>query len=436
MAAPVDKQTIREYLSARHSEADLRCWFDPLHLRVLDSGTIEVRFPHALFYNWFGKERQKRLEKELAGLHGNIWNVVYTAPGNGLKRPAAKPLLDNLPGAGKNVNDPRFSFDTFIYNKKNEFPVTVARDLALRVEDPPYIPFVLCGKGNCGKTHLLRAMAEVMGNALPKGSIYLGTVEDAGTTHLQNPVSFKRTMLRHKAIFLDNGQNLAVFPELQQDLVIIADSFKEKKRPLVLAIDDGLDQTALNPKLRARLESGLSVTVKKPDLDVRLRYAKAQCSAQRINLKKELLLPIAQRFPSLTMIQGIIAKAAAFQRQSDKSLTAADMEKVMSGTETIAGKPATPQALISQVADAFSLSPEDIMGTGRRAEAVLARQTAMYLCRKLLGSPYTSLGQYFHGKNHSTVIYACRKIEKIINSDKVMHKLVQQIQKKFLSLQP
>ena len=435
MPLPVDKQTIRDYLSLRHSEADLRTWFDPLQVRSLEAGGIEIRFPHALFSHWFGKERQKNLEKELTGLYGDISRIVYTKPGTRPITGRARLVPEHSSRSIRKDTTARaqFSFDTFIYNKKNEFPVTVARDLAIRAEDPPYVPFVICGKGNCGKTHLLRAMAGVMETTLNGTGIYVGTVEDAGALFTANPTSFKRKMLRQKAIFLDNGQNLAAFPELQQELIFIADSFKEKKKPLVLAIDDGLDQTALNPRLRARLESGLSVTVKKPDLDVRLRYAKAQCAAQRINLKKELLLPIAQRFPSLTMIQGIIAKAAAFQRQNSKTLTASDMEKIMAGTDSVAGKSITPPTIIQQVAEAFSLTPEDIMGADRRSGAVLARQTAMYLCRELLGAPYASLGQYFHGKNHSTVMYACKKIEQTIKSDKVMHKLVTQIRKKFLS---
>ncbi len=73
--------------------------------------------------------------------------------------------------------------------------------------------------------------------------------------------------MRHKAIFLDNGQSLAAYPDLQQEFVLIAEKFKEKKKPLVIALDDCIDQSAVNPKLRARLESGLSLTLKKPDLE-------------------------------------------------------------------------------------------------------------------------------------------------------------------------
>lgn len=419
---------IREYLSTLHSDAELKAWFDPLSFSLSESGTLEVRFPHALFSRWFGKERQKRFEREVYSVLTGISRVVYRKPGDTRPMAAAKPS-----GGGEMRDTGRFSFDTFIYNKKNEFPVSMAREVAAFPVNAAYVPFVVCGKGSCGKTHLLRAMAGVMAEHLPSGAVYFGTVEEMDALYRENPAAFKRKMMRHKALFLDNGQNLNAFPKLQQELVFIAEKYREKQKPFVLSLDEDVDQTALNPKLRARLESGLTVTVKKPDLDVRLRYAKAQCVTNRIHLKKEVLLLLAQRLHNLPGIQGVIAKAAAFQENTGKAVTPAAMEKIMAGTGTLAGKRATPDAIIHEVAEDFSLSPEEVIGNGRAAEATLARQTAMYLCRELLGAPYSSLGTYFTGKNHATVIYACKKIGKLVLSDKDMNKRVAKIRKKFLT---
>lgn len=436
MKSTVNKQRIRDHLRTLHSDADLQAWFDPLRLKFSETGILEVQFPHALFSRWFGKEQQKRFEKDIAQLLEQPVRVVYAKPD---QNSSSQPLrlrkkLIEPPATGHVFGDSvKFSFDAFIYNKKNEFPVTLAQEVAAAATNPPYVPFVLCGKGACGKTHLLRAMAGTMATSLPPGSIYFGTVEETAGLLRENPLAFKRKMMRHKAVFLDNGQNLTTFPDLQQELVFLAENFKEKKKPFVLAMDDSFDQTALNPKLRSRLESGLAVTVKKPDLDVRLRYAKSQCIANRISLKKELILSLAQRFNNLSTIQGIIAKASAFHQKTGKNLTSSDLEKLLAGADTLSGKPASPSAIIAQVADAFSLTPEDIVGNDRCAKTTLARQTAMYLCRELLGVPYAALGNYFSGKNHATVIYACNKIKKTIIGDKDMNKLVTRIRKKFLT---
>ncbi|SBW04500.1 putative Chromosomal replication initiator protein dnaA [uncultured delta proteobacterium] len=438
MELPLNKQRIRDYLRTLHSDADLKAWFDPLHFSLAESGVLEVRFPHALFSRWFDKEQRKRFERELSPVLGAASRIVFTKP-EMARNGAAKPRKSAPDASGPDAalemlgENAQYSFDAFIYNKKNEFPVTMAREFAASVADASYVPFIICGKGSCGKTHLLRAIAGTMAARLPAGAVYCATVEEAEALHRENPVAFKRKMMRHKAIFLDNGQNLALYPELQQELVFIAEKFKEKKKPLVIALDDSTDQSALNPRLRSRLESGLSVTVKKPDLDVRLRYAKAQCAVHRVHLKKELLLSIAQRFHALPTIQGIILKASAFLQNTAKALTEADMEKLLAGTDALTGKRPTPQAIINQVAENFALSPEDITGNDRRAEAVRARQIAMYLCRELLGTPYSSLGAYFNGKNHATIIYAHKKIEKLVKSDKDTNKFVAKIRKKFLT---
>ena len=432
---PVNTKRIREHLRSLHSDADLRTWFDPLQLTFKNPGVLEVRFPHDLFSKWFGKERQKRFTQDVCLALSSVSSVVFTKP-----EPAQIPLPKPRNPLSSSVSAPsllggnaQYSFDTFIYNKKNEFPVTMAQELAVSATHATYVPFVICGKGNCGKTHLLRAMAGTMASMFPSGSIYLGTIEEAEALCRENPAAFTRKMLRQKALFLDNGQNLAHYPELQQHLIFIAENFKEKKKPLVLAIDDSVDQSAMNPKLRARLESGLSVTIKRPDLDVRLRYAKVQCGINQVLLKKDFILSIAQRFTNLTTIQGIIVKASAFQQALGKPLTLADMEKLLAGTDALIGKRPTATGIITQVADMLSLQPEEITGNDRRAEAVRGRQIAIYLCRNLLGTPYSSLGAYFGGKNHATVIYACKKIEKILKSDKDTHKLVTKIRKKFLT---
>jgi len=426
------KQRIREHLRTLHSDVDLRSWFDPLSLKFSENGTLEVRFPHMLFSRWFGKERQKRFEREVHFVFSSVSRVVYTKPGD--KRQAralsgSGAVMEAL--ADAHIDSGRYSFDTFLYNKKNEFPVSMAREVASSPNNQTYVPFVICGKGGCGKTHLLRAMAGSMAEHLPSGSIYLGTVEELENLYRENPIGFKRRMLRHRAILLDNGQNLNSLPELQQELVFVAEKYKEKKRPFVLSLDENVDQSTFTPRLRARLESGLTVTLKKPDLDVRLRYAKAQCVVNRIPLKKEILLSLAQRFHNLSTIQGVISKALAFYENTGKPVTVPAMEKILAGT--LAGKLPTPHAIINEVAEAFLVSPAVITGNERTTEATRARQTAMYLCRELLGAPYSSLGVYFNGKNHATVIYACKKIEKIIKSDKDMNKRVAKIQKKFLT---
>lgn len=430
------KETIREQLRTTHTDADLQTWFDPLRLLISDSGNVEVRFPHVLFARWFSKERKKNLERELTRFLGTQPKILYVKPES--DRTDASKNSGKFLRNGSSLSTSRsaeyaqWSFDTFIFNKKNEFPVSMAREIASSMDNPAYIPFLICGKGTCGKTHLLRAMAGAMTRSASK--VHLSTVEELQTMFSENekPGVFKRKLQRYKAILIDNAQDFIKYPDLQQELIHIVDVFREKKKPFVLALDEWLDQTAINPKFRSRLESGLIVTVKKPDLDIRLRYVKAQCAANRLHLKKDFLLTLAQRFQSLPAIQGFVVKIAAYQQKTGKEITSSDLDKLMANV-AITGNPATAESIIAHVAENFSLAAEEITGDSRSSSIVFARQVAMYLCRELLGISFSALGRYFNGKNHATVLYAYNKIKKSIETDKKIHTKITVIRKKFLS---
>lgn len=429
----MNKQRIRDQLQCFRTEAELQAWFDPLQLRFSETGSVEISFPHELFARWFTKERQKEFERDMTHVIGKPIKFVYAKAGPGRVAHGAragKPLpVAALPGFAE-----KYSFDSFIYNRKNEFPVSMARDLALSARSPAYIPFIICGKESCGKSHLLRATAVVMSASFPWETMFFGTVAElaARFANQESSGSFRRKLSLCNAVFIDNIQELARYPGLEEELVIVADLFRERNKPLVLAMGEPANHEPFSQKFRSRLESGLSVTVTDPDLDVRLRYAKAQCAAARLHLRKELLLPLAQRFRNLRAIQGVVAKISAFQAKTGKPLSRTDMEKILAH-EPLSGRPATPAAVIALVAEAFSLSPEDISGNGRTADVVLARQAAMYLCRDLMGISSSALGRYFNGKNHATVLYACKKIKKILDSDKDMHTMITTIRKKFLA---
>lgn len=442
MSNSVNKESIRNHLRANHTDEDLQAWFDPLNLHFSSAGTLEVRFPHILFSRWFDKERRKTFEREIYAFLGTHPRIVYekseNRPARSLNFPVHKPFQENRSKQRALPEDTggQWSFETFIYNKKNEFAVSMARELAAQPKKPSHVPLIITGKGTCGKTHILRAMAREIAENLPEGSVYIGTAAElnAYLRECSDGTTFKRKLLRKKAIFIDNANELSDYPELQQEMVFITDTFKDKNKPLVLAVDTNLDHESIDRQLRSRLLGGLIITLKRPDLDIRLRYARAQCALARLHLKKDHILPIVQRFHNLLIIQGAIAKIAAYEKKSGKPVSSSELQKILAGSDSLSRVEATPGPIIVYVAEAFGITPEDITGDSRRSDIVKSRQIAMYLCRELLGVSLASLGKYFNGKNHATVLYACKKIEKTLGSDKDTNNLVTRVRKKFLSL--
>ncbi len=431
----VIKQRIRDHLRTMHTDIDLQTWFEPLLLRFSDASGLEVRFPHALFAGWFAAERQELFESAVHALLGPETAIVYKRPDKSKKMVSERSALAKQ---AQSVSEPALptgvfaaadhcSFDTFIHNRKNEFPFSMAREVASTPKNPAYNPFVICGRGTCGKTHLLKSIARAMAVSMGPEDVFLGTVHDLGVL---GTGGIRTTLLRYQAVCLDNAQLLADHPGMQRDIMYIADLFREKKKPLVLALDEEVAKAGLDEKLRSRLESGLIVSLKKPDLDIRLRYAKILADQMRLQLKKEHLLTLVQRFDDFRHIEGTLTKLAAYQTKSGRPINPADLEKVLMHAGTLSGKPISAQTIIDIVAEEFSLSREAILGGNRKADVVQARQIGMYLCRELLGTSLSALGEYFSGKNHATVLHAYKKIKELQDSNKDMHMLVAQLRKK------
>lgn len=431
---PVLKQTLRASLRTAHSETDLKKWFDPLVLRESRNGSFEVRFPHALFAGWFNDEKRGILERELTHVTGHAISVTYRTPGGTAAPKKSLPAKQHTDFFTPFIceDSGNYCFETFLCNKKNEFPLAMAKEVAKAPASQTYFPFVICGKGTCGKTHLLRATAKNMAEYRKNSLIYLGSVDDLAAAYsgIGNENTTRQQLLRYDSFFLDDAQRLAAHPALQQELIYVADHFRDHKKPLVLAFDEGLAKSDISEKLRSRLEAGLVVTLKKPDLDVRLRYTLGEAQNIALPLSKEHALTIAQRFHDLRYLSGVITKISAFCSKNIRPLSDMDLDKLLEhGTEN-SGTLLTPESIISTVAEQFSLSVAEILGNKRQHILVQARQISMLLCRELLGLSFPALGVVFGGKNHATVFYACKKIQALQESDSTMNNLVSNIRKK------
>ena len=366
---------------------------------------------------------KQHLRNHLATTHSDVESGVPT-----------NILPSHTSGSDLTRGSVAFSFLTFIYNRKNEFPFSVAKTIADNPQNPPYNPFLICGRGECGKTHLLRAMVGEMSAHLQRENIFYGSVADlaAMQAEMPTPEQYRHKLLQYKAICLDNTKDLSKYPSLQEDLAAITAIFKESKKPFVMTLDEGLTESSIHVKLRSCLETGLMVHLKKPDLDVRLRYATAESSKLHLALKKELLFALGRRFANFRNIKDIINKISAFNVNSKRPITHGDFEKILRHADIHSGKQTTPEQIIAYVAEKLGVSPEEIIGSSRQANIVFARQICMYIYRKLMGGVLTSICTYFGGKNHATILYACKKIEKLKDSDKTTNTILTQIHKKFI----
>ncbi|MFW5500553.1 MULTISPECIES: DnaA ATPase domain-containing protein [unclassified Maridesulfovibrio] len=428
------KEALRNHLLNSCSDSELARWFDPINIDISEkSGEVVVTFPHAFFGQWFKSSIQDRFEEQLGQFLGSGFSISYS--NNGSKNAS----VQEQPVSVKKIDFPfghNFTFENFLIGKKNYFPLASAKEVA-RVENVSFNPFVICGKSGSGKSHLLKAIANEVCKKVDREKVFLGNVDDVQNIY---SVRFGGDVMRARNyffdfeyFFLDDLRQIKKYEHLQQELISIFNNFYEHGKQMVFSCTDKLaSYDFLNKNLKSRLEWGLIVTLKRPDLEIRAKYVQKQCKLKKLPLSKDQILTLSQRFQDFRYLQGIIIKLSAFRELVRKNMDDRDFEHILSNTEEKADETLTPEYVIESVASHFNLKPADLTGSKRHKMTAHARQVAMYLCRELLGISYPALGRTFGGKDHSTVLYSVKKIQELQRDDKVLKRLLIDLKNKCL----
>ncbi|EFL51705.1 Chromosomal replication initiator DnaA domain protein [Solidesulfovibrio fructosivorans JJ]] len=424
------KDDLRQHLSRTCPDQELRRWYDPLGLSVSESEhCCLVRFPHAYFATWFETSVRDLFEKEVGRFLGDGYAVRYqTRCGGSDKR---QPLA-TLRAVTDFPYGHRFTFETFLANEKNHFPLALAREVA-GGREARYNPFLLCGPSGAGKTHLLRAMANAVSRSRPSAAVFFGSIDDIGNRYADptaNPHEIRAAIVASDFLFIDELADVKRDPILEQELVLLFNAFHDAGKQMVFSCRERVASCDFGPTLKSRLEWGLMVHLKLPDLDVRVRCVEHANRDKRLGLSREQTLTLASRFEGFRQLEGVLLRIEAFRRHTGQELTDAELARHIRLSEDRKAPELTPERILAICAEHFTLGVADITGHSRRKELVFARQTAMALCRALLGMSYPALGKVFGGKDHSTVLYSIRKFQQLQDADRDTKLMFRQLAKK------
>jgi chromosomal replication initiator protein len=410
---------IRQILKQKFSEENLVQWFDPLDISFNTSG-LKVVFPHTFFMNMVISSYKDHLEHAVSKCFKEKIYIEYNVGNNGDIGTSLKTNIQ--PETNPKNSDIRFDFDSFLVNHKNYFPLASAKEVATRRETV-YNPFVLYGQSGSGKTHLCKAILNTLEQDSDPKNIFWGSFE-----HLRKKISFMaefQKILDSDILIIDDFQEIESFQDCQHDFLSLFNAFHESGKQIVLATSRRIQEMDfLEPGLKSRLGWGLIVTLKRPDLDIRLQFITTTCQKRHIELSSEQMLTLAQHFSDFRNLQGCLLKILAFQNLISPQMAQEDFVNILKGLDAQGTTELTHEMILAVVADHLSVPSSCILSATRRQDVVFARQTAMYLCRKLLHYSFPQIGSIFGGKDHSTVIYACRKIESLKNKkQEIKHQL-------------
>lgn len=449
------KEKIKNILSRQYTERELDNWFNPLKIEYAASSEtknekdepeiheirdIQVIFPHSFFSKWFfinGLESFKNAVNEL-GVHQQhiqykIKEQNHSLQGNFteyLELKQNRPIWENKK---LNSEEDGISFSDLIYNSKNFFPINLAREVSHGGKDIEYNPLIFHGNEGTGKTSLLIAMRNKFSERLQKDTLYLGDVEELNNFYhnSKNRRSARSTLKRCRAFLLDELQSLSDRPNMQKELALLFDMFKEQGCQIVLCSSQKISEMSwLIENLFTRLCSGICLELKEPDLDVRIKYIQNRCAALKISLTSEQIIAIAHKNPGFRPINGIILKIKAYLEFYNNKMSEEDFENILHSTAITNLNSSGHEAIIEAVAENFGFSRDEVLSAKRQQNLVMARQIAMYVCRKNLGLSYPIIGRIFGGRDHTTVLHAMKKIAHSMSTDKDMHNLVTKLLKK------
>lgn len=420
----MNRDQVDAALQRAFSTEELDRWRSSLGLNV-DGDVLTVRFPHMYFADWFESHARQRFEDALrdTGL-----TLAYECRDGSRRR-----IVREAHAASQPLPfGPGFVFDNFLVNNKNYFPLASAQEVA-QSREAPYNPFVLCGESGSGKSFLLRAIANSRCESGRDG-VHVACIEDMHELY-SSRTDARKFLMSMRFLAVDDLQEIERYPYLQGELLALFDHFHLHRKQMVFACSGKVAGfTFLTPKLKSRLEWGLTVTLKAPDLDIRTQYVQQRCRERRLDMPKDRVLLLAQRFPDLRNLEGCLLKLWAYRELVHDHISDEEFDNILNYLDDRSVTSLNAGQVIAAVSAHFDLTPEEVLSAGRRQDLVFARQVAMYLCRRHMGLSYPELGRVFGGRDHSTALYSCRKIEQLQRDDKSIKTMLQALTEKCLAM--
>lgn len=333
------------------------------------------------------------------------------------------------------IND-KYRLENFIVGPSNELAFAAAKAVVNRIGSA-YNPLYIHSDVGLGKTHLLQAIGNGI-RARYKDKKVIYTTADRFLSDYVTAVRNRKTegmMNKYRAIdclIIDDVQFLAGKQQTQNELYNIFNLLHEAGKQIVLSGDRAPKElTELEPRLRSRFGMGMMVDISVPDFETRLAIVQQKAHDKQFMISQDVGEFIAKHADAnVREIEGVLNQIIA---EYELSHTPPTMENVarrmnkLAMTETLLGnRTKAPtlkhyQDLLDAVATHFGLESKNITGNDRRKEYMIPRQVAMYLLKNRLNYTYDRIGNIFNGRNHTAVIYSCKKLETVMKKDQQLH---------------
>ena len=400
---------------------------------------LEGRFRPAIMTAIAGIEEASEIENFIVLVDADADPNIATEPETPLE-PAIHPPVPTMsaaahsrfapsePVAGRSVIDPsasrlneKYRFDTFVIGQSNR----LAHAAALAVAEAParaYNPLFIYGDSGLGKTHLLHAIGHYARELFADIRVRYVSSEDF-TNDFINSIANNQGAAFHARyrgvdlLLVDDIQFLEGKAETQEAFFHTFNTLHDHNKQVVITSDVQPKQLrGFEDRMRSRFEWGLLTDIQVPDLETRIAILRKKAQHENLDIDHDILEFIASKFTSnIRELEGTLIRVTAFaslnRQRIDMPLVQTVLKDLISLDED---NEILPTDIIGQTADYFNIALDDLYGPSRAQQIATARQIAMYLCRELTPLSLPKIGQLFGGRDHTTVMYAHKKVAQLI----------------------
>ncbi|WP_333679706.1 chromosomal replication initiator protein DnaA [Dyella sp.] len=422
-----------ERLEAELSAEDLHTWLMPLQARE-DVDGLQLYAPNSYTLDVVRDRYLSRIEAVVSLLNGQSLLVRLevgssaVAAVNGRHSSAVKPSPSAAVAEATPVNfhhnlDPHYTFETFVEGKSNQ----LGKAAAMQVAQNPgraYNPLLLYGGTGLGKTHLMHAAGNLMREHNPgfkvlylRSEQFVGSMIEALRTKSMD--EFKRRFRSVDALLIDDIQFFAGKDTTQEEFFHTFNALFESKQQIILTCDRYPKEVdKLEPRLKSRLGWGLSVAIEPPDFETRAAILLAKAHDKSVKVSEDVAMLLAKRIRSnVRDLEGALNTLAARANFYGRPITTDFAEETLRDLLATHAQAVTVPNIQKIVAEYFGVRLQDLLSKRRVRSLARPRQIAMALSKELTEHSLPEIGEAFGGRDHTTVLHACRTIRKLCETD-------------------
>jgi chromosomal replication initiator protein len=415
------------HLEHELSEQELNTWIRPLH--ALEEGeTLRLLAPNRFVMDWvrdrflprisnlareLAEDKRRRVLLEVGATAEPVAVTAPTQPG------ASAPPLPT-PGSGLN---PLYTFETFVEGKSNQFALAAAHQIA---ENPgrAYNPLFIYGGVGLGKTHLMQSVGHIMLQKNPKARIaYVHSerfVNDMVRALQHNTINeFKRLYRSVDALLIDDIQFFVGKERSQEEFFHTFNALLEGQQQVILTCDRYPKEVeGLEERLKSRFGWGLTVPIEPPELETRVAILMNKAVVEGVELPNEVAFFVAQRVSSnIRELEGALRRVIANARFTGRAITLEYAKECLRDILAVQDRQVTLENIQKTVADFYRVRVNEMLSKKRSRSIARPRQVAMSLAKELTNHSLPEIGEAFGGRDHTTVLHACRKVVELRAGD-------------------